>query len=514
MPGGDETIRLIVDMGQSASNVERVRGKLDDLSGSAKQAAETYEVLTTVVAKGTTAMASYAIATDKADVAIDKLVADAVEQARAQKAMNEVLRETATAAERAAGDKRAGGRGVLGLSYAFQDFTGVLSAGGGLGQAMGAIANNIDQIATAAGATAKQAGAMSIAFTGLTLALPVLIPLVKDLWKALAGAEGGEGPRVVVDALDAARERVEGIRKELEKIMAMRPPEEAETKRGFEEGIEMMGGGKALLAALSQAMVAAGRVQLTPAEEEKIAAARQKGQIAGIGGVTDEQIRKIEAAVKPGPGAREEIRQQIINAIAVDRAGELLGRLPTEAGARDIARALARRVPGAFPRGFAERMAELEPEARRRAEMEDVADEQEQGELEGRHRRQAAERRAAAKARRDAEAAGRKADADTQRAEAQAARRVEGGQRLGRLVGTAAARGERPAAGQPAPRPMRLLGGEPTAHEQMQAIAENQAQMADNQRALAELNREIQRARRKNRTTVEFLNQPGINQGR
>src|SRR5437879_6024514 len=66
----------------------------------------------------------------------------------------------------AMGQPGAGGRGLMGASYALQDFVSVATGGGGVVRALGAVTNNFDQLAQAAGATVKQAAAASIAFTG------------------------------------------------------------------------------------------------------------------------------------------------------------------------------------------------------------------------------------------------------------------------------------------------------------------------------------------------------------
>jgi hypothetical protein len=99
------------------------------------------------------------------------------------------------------GTTGAGGSGILGASYAVQDFITVLQGGQGLERALMSVSNNVPQVAAALGAGAGLAGQISLVFTGIT----ALIPVVKSMWDAF-----GDG-----EAAAAARERIREIRKEI-----------------------------------------------------------------------------------------------------------------------------------------------------------------------------------------------------------------------------------------------------------------------------------------------------------
>jgi hypothetical protein len=180
--------------------------------------------------------------------------------------------------------------------------------------------------------------------------------------------------------------------------------------------------------------------------------------------------------------------------------------------------ATIRQIVGALPAGaLRRRVAESAlPEALQEQERLNEQDQKFQDDLEERNKQRTRQRRddrlKEEKRLRDEETAGRKALADTEKAEADALQRVREGIQLGRRVGREALRPERPAR-EFRPREFRPFAELPE-HQAMQALAENQATQAENLRALAEINREIQRARRRNRTTVEFLNQPQMNQGK
>src|SRR4051812_36565004 len=128
----DETIRLGLDMGPTAKSAADAQRATAALKTEVKSTADTYDLLD----HGISAV----------DRHMDQLVREAVAATQAQKAMNQVLRETETATiavgaagTRAMGQGGSGGRGLLGMSYAFQDFTSVLTGGGGVARALGSI---------------------------------------------------------------------------------------------------------------------------------------------------------------------------------------------------------------------------------------------------------------------------------------------------------------------------------------------------------------------------------------
>ncbi len=94
------------------------------------------------------------------------------------------------------------GRGVLQTSYAVQDFTAVLSGGGGLSRALGSVQNNIPVLLEQLGMSAGLAGTVSLVSVGLGVAIPLLMQF--------AGAEkeaAGEAKKLAaeVEKLDMMR---------------------------------------------------------------------------------------------------------------------------------------------------------------------------------------------------------------------------------------------------------------------------------------------------------------------
>jgi hypothetical protein len=382
----DERIKLMLDMGVSAETAERVAKALDKVAASAKGAADSYEVLDRTTG-------TYTVSAGHLQTAMDAQVRKAVEQTQAQKAMNLILEETAraqvtvgTAATATIGGH---GRGLLGMSYAFQDFSSVLSGGGGLARAMGAVSNNIDQIAVAAGATIKQAAALSIGFTALTAVMPLVTPLAEALWKALAG--GGAGPEPVVKAVDAIEARLAKIRAELEKIMKLQPFEEKETQGRIEAYFAEVGPEK-LLADTARAIGATGRgAKMTEQEAGEI---RRQEEILASGTLTGQERLNVQDRIN----RLREAAQKRISGIDTEAAGKLIGQAPTSAAARRGLIGLAGQAPTMFPRGFGGELAELEPEAVARQEEEVAAAEEEGKRL-----------RDAMKSRREVEAVNREA---------------------------------------------------------------------------------------------------------
>ena len=168
---------IIDRYGRSRENVQAVVKELERLRVGANDVAKTYDLMAR-------AGEGYVVTTHHLETAEDELVKKALELTAAQRAMNQVLEETATsvvdagaAATGAVGTKGAHGQGVMGLSYAFQDFTSVISQGGAnaLPRAMMSVSNNIDSIGRMAGLSVTQVAGLSVGFTASSLAMPLLI---------------------------------------------------------------------------------------------------------------------------------------------------------------------------------------------------------------------------------------------------------------------------------------------------------------------------------------------------
>jgi hypothetical protein len=405
-----DTVQLLIEiLGQDG--LDKLAQAAERASTSAKKAAGSYEVLDTVVNKSVGVAGTYEIATDRVNHELDEQVRKAIEATQAQKAMNMVMSEFGSVATAAAGSGQhgAGGRGIMGASYALQDFTSVLTGGGGLARALGSITNNFDQMAMAAGASVATAAKLSIGFTGLVALLPIVTPLFESLWKAMAGGED-KGPETVVKALDAAQERLEKIRGELDKILKSTPSGGHETAQGFRDLFAEEGGGK-IVGGLAQSMAASGRgATMTDAErhatsddavEREVQVAQMNASRAGRSLSPDEEA-VIRARARANQQAAKDAAQSRINTANVEAAGKIVGAAPTEKGARDTLRAMAGRFPGAFPSGFAGHLGEMEPEAVAKGEAEDAEAEAQEGRIHERLEKRRKDR--AAKAAQDREA--------------------------------------------------------------------------------------------------------------
>lgn len=99
----------------------------------------------------------------------------------------------------------AGGQGILGASYAMQDFISVLTGGGGLGRALGSITNNIPALLTGLGAGAGLTGIISGLFTLMVAG----VPAIEKWWGAIDS-----------ESADKARTKLEGIKAQIEAVHA------------------------------------------------------------------------------------------------------------------------------------------------------------------------------------------------------------------------------------------------------------------------------------------------------
>ena len=181
----DETIRLILDMGQSGKTADEVRRKLDELGASARKTADSYEVLTRQVG-------TYEIATDRVNAELEEEVSRAAAATAAQRALGRALDETAAGAERAAASALKPGRAMLESGRVIQDF-----AQGGIA----GILNNIEGLTSSLGLGAGLAGAL----TTVGVAAYIAGPKLKEMWDALTAMPKEKVPETT--------DRIEGMTK-------------------------------------------------------------------------------------------------------------------------------------------------------------------------------------------------------------------------------------------------------------------------------------------------------------
>ena len=194
----DETIRLILDMGQSGKTADEVRRKLDELGASARKTAESFEVLTGE-------LGTYAVATDQVNDELDEQVRKAFEATQAQKALGRVLEDVGTKGSVNVGAFATKYRTeILNLGRVTQDFVQ-----GGLG----GILNNVEGLLVKAPALA---GIATIAATGFYLAWPSIKKWFDD-FRSEADAAGG--------AFGTMQDRLDAIGKKIDEIKGKKYPD-------------------------------------------------------------------------------------------------------------------------------------------------------------------------------------------------------------------------------------------------------------------------------------------------
>jgi hypothetical protein len=332
-----DTVQLLIEiLGQDG--LDKLAQAAERASGAAKKAAQSYEVLDTVINKSVGVVGTYEIATDRANVALDEMVKKAVEATLAQKAMAQVMADLPPQAKGAFGQAadavgefaKTYRREILDAGRITQDF-----AQGGIG----GILNNIEGMLRKFPALA---GIGTILGTALWAAWPQI-----QQW---FGEFNGQ--------TDKAKEKVDELQAELAKIMKSRPFQERETaglvEEFFaEEGPDQIVGG--LASALSQSGQGAA---MTPQERERLK------QLRGfLGGSDDERVR---TQIRNAEG---EIRQRITDENR-RMAGEMVANAPSNVASRRRIRELAQQFPRGLPANFAAHLAELEPEAVARQDEE------------------------------------------------------------------------------------------------------------------------------------------------
>jgi hypothetical protein len=125
------------------------------------------------------------------------------------------------------------GRGIMGASYAIQDFTSVLGTQG-LGRALGAIQNNIPILVTSLGAGAGLAGAISIVSVGVGLLIDNWAK-IHDYWT------GGETEKEA-ERMKKLKEAIKEAKEEAEKLVKTLPPEQRQAGKDIKRAVDEFGG--------------------------------------------------------------------------------------------------------------------------------------------------------------------------------------------------------------------------------------------------------------------------------
>ncbi len=306
----DETIRLILDMGQSGKTVDDVRARLERLGVATQKAADTYEVLSTVINKSVGGAGSYAIATNGVNVALDEQVRKAVEATHAQRAMAQVLDEMGshTAIASAGVNQLTGNRsmGLMGASYAVQDFVTVVSMGGGWGRAMNSMANNVTPVLASLGVGMGLAGALGLVVTVASAGVSAL----EGWWKA-ADSEHAEAAK---EKLREVEEQLKRTNAEFKKLATAATNPEKQAAEGFGLFFRQNHGAERTKAAIAGKM--------SDAEARAHLNAEQKGTYEGLekaATASDHDIQQraeIEAGLTLGADAPQAARDRLVSALA------------------------------------------------------------------------------------------------------------------------------------------------------------------------------------------------------
>lgn len=241
----EEQIKLILDLGKSAASTKEVQLALEQLEKSTKATAQGYEVLERQTGVYEVMERRVVTTTKELNVEVSKEQQFYAALLPTIGDMNIKTEELAMVTNKVRGTGGASGYGILGASYAVQDFTSQLGTRG-LGGALGAIQNNIPILIASLGAGAGLAGAVSIVAVGVGLLYDNWGKL-KDYWTGGETEKEAERMKKLAEETTKAKEATEALVKVLPQWQ--RQPA-ADVKRAVESF-----GGEAVLKELSESLV-------------------------------------------------------------------------------------------------------------------------------------------------------------------------------------------------------------------------------------------------------------------
>jgi hypothetical protein len=237
MAANDELIKLLLDLGRSSQNVQEVVEKLQGLRTTTTNVGQGYDVLERQVGeydlveqKATVAIVQQSTALQLLGIELEKQVG-LYSVVTAQ--MN-TLGTTMTTARGTGGAGGGAGMGILGASYAFQDFTAVLSGGQGFGRALGAIQNNIPILLAGLGAGAGLAGVVSVVTVGVGL----LIDNWDKIQRLWGSGKTEEETKRIKDLAKATEDAAEANNKLLKTL----PQWQREGEKNVKRAVDAFGG--------------------------------------------------------------------------------------------------------------------------------------------------------------------------------------------------------------------------------------------------------------------------------
>lgn len=333
----EELLRLVLEVTGSNSVAEATRA-LKELKQASVEQAGTYEVL----ARHTK---EYELATDHVTAAEEAAVRKAIEETQARRAMNEILEDSAVKTQQltvaanglgtAVGDRSGLGRGVLQASYAVQDFTSVLSGGGGLARALSSVQNNIPLLLTSLGVGAGLAGTVSLVSVSMAAAAPIV--------GSFFGAMDSESAKKAADETKKLADQVERLKN-------LQTTPQKKTTSSVEDYLRELPASTVL-----QGLLAAGE-----SEFRKSITDREQAILLSPDLNSTEYLNTAQSIDKRRQDAKAE-------------ANRVFGTLTTDRSSRERAANIARMYPGNFPAGFSRRILEHEPEAMK-ARAEQIKD--------------------------------------------------------------------------------------------------------------------------------------------
>jgi hypothetical protein len=145
---------------------------------------------------------------------VDQLRTGAIAQAAFDQAATKSAGQVVALQEqitKLAGSRGINGQGILGASYAAQDFAGVIGAGGSFSQALNSVQNNLAPVLQSFGVMAGPAGVISL----VSVAVGALTPLLGKLWESFDDKGAVEKAKEALEDLMAkakeAHKVVEGL---------------------------------------------------------------------------------------------------------------------------------------------------------------------------------------------------------------------------------------------------------------------------------------------------------------
>jgi hypothetical protein len=322
----DERIRLLLDMGMSAQEAQKVTASLDQLKTSAKNVADTYELM--------------AVMGEGYEVLERRVTQTTVATTSALKEQGAELVRIIPDLRKLGGDYSRSGGGLLGASFAAQDFVSVLSGGGGLGRALNSISNNIPQILMGLGLGGGLAGVLSVVTALVGAAIPVV-----ESWLGTFSGPKKEAAKAAIQEIEAEIKRVEG---EFKRLVEAGTDADKERAKRLKEYLEQPGRAEAV----RKGIMRAGAVE-----------APDVGMMTEEERATFEQQQETIRAYESAPGQLSEGEREALNKahfentylkqLASKRRAEQIVAGMTKTGPEgDRARAELAARAGATPRFF------------------------------------------------------------------------------------------------------------------------------------------------------------------